>query len=239
MAAHAAEAQTVAVAPAASLLVARARAALLRRLDWLATGAPDIAEAERDWAAGRDDHGEEAATRRLAGPEGAAWRRLVGLFGLAGAEVDLLSVAIAVAVDPSLGPLIAAAQGDLGRHAPPEALVRRLFGGGPRPIWRPVSPLACWRLLSSIPPRPVCRHASRATRCWSTGASTPRASTHRLPVAPDPRSSTIRCPSGRSRKPPGVSAGCSKAVRRRGWSSRGGRTAVGSASPPSWPAPWR
>ncbi|MGD1875865.1 MAG: ATP-binding protein [Kiloniellaceae bacterium] len=140
---------TVDLAPAAALLVARARGALSRRLDWLATGATDDAAAERAWAAGRDDHGQDAAARRLAGPEGATWRRLTGLFALNAAEADLLCLALAVAADPALGPDIAAAQGEPRRHAPTEALARRLFGHGPRPIWRAVSPLAAWHLLSA------------------------------------------------------------------------------------------
>ncbi len=142
------------LAPAAALLVARARAAVRRRLDWLATGEADSAKAERVWAGGRDDHGEAAAARRLAGPEGAVWRRLTGLFALSEAEADLLCLALGVAADPALGPEIAAAQGEPRRHAPTEALARRLFGHGPRPIWRAVSPLAAWRLLIEHPAAP-------------------------------------------------------------------------------------
>ncbi len=142
------------LAPAAALLVARTRAALRRRLDWLASGQGDDAQAERAWAAARDDHGEAAALRRLEGPEGAVWRRLSGLFALSPAEADLLCLAIAVAADPALGPEIAAAQGEPHRHAPTEPLARRLFGHGPRPIWRAVSPLAAWRLLAERPAAP-------------------------------------------------------------------------------------
>jgi hypothetical protein len=142
----------VALATAAELIALAMRARLEQRLAWLERGAADWPEAEHAWAADRTS-GEES-TRRLAGPEGRAWVRLVALFGVTAAEADLLSLAVAVAVEPALGPLVARAQGSEGQGGtgklPTEPLAKRLFGHPARPIWRPTGALARWGLASPV-----------------------------------------------------------------------------------------
>ena len=64
---------------------------------------------------------------------------VVDLFNLSEPEADLLAVAVAVHVDPSLGPSIARAQGLPHRLAPTELVVKRLFAHPIQPIWRPTS----------------------------------------------------------------------------------------------------
>jgi len=93
---------------------------------------------------------DAALERRLAGPEGRAWTRLVELFALSPAEADLLLLAVAVATEPALGPRIARAQGAEGRLLPTEPLAKRLFGHGARPIWRPTGALAMWGLVTPV-----------------------------------------------------------------------------------------
>jgi hypothetical protein len=125
-------ADTPALASAAELLVLRA-ASLLE-------GIEDPAQlAER--------RADPAIERRLAGPEGRVWQRLVDLFALAPPEADLLALAVAVAAEPALGPVVGRAQGQPHRLVPSEALVKRLHGHDPQPLWRPTSPLAMWGLV--------------------------------------------------------------------------------------------
>ncbi len=130
------------LASAAELLVHRARTPLERRLAALDGGGGDTAAGS---TAALD---EESLAHRLAGPESRAWTRLVELFGLSEAEADLLALALAVAAEPALGPLVARAQGAEGRLLPGEPLVKLLHGHPARPIWRPTSPLAMWRLVT-------------------------------------------------------------------------------------------
>jgi hypothetical protein len=87
---------------------------------------------------------------RLAGPEGRAWERLVELFGLSEPEADLLALALAVAAEPALGPLVARAQEAEGRLLPTEPLIKLMHGHPARPIWRPTSPLSMWRLVTPV-----------------------------------------------------------------------------------------
>lgn len=122
------------LATAAELLVHRARGFLQVALDQ-----PDGEEIPL-----------QSIEHRLNGPEGAAWQRACELFGLVEAERDLLALALAVAIEPALGPLIAAAQGMEGRLLPTESLVKRLHGHPARPIWRPTSGLAIWRLATPV-----------------------------------------------------------------------------------------
>lgn len=87
---------------------------------------------------------------RLNGPEGRAWGRMVELFGLSQAEADLLALALAVAAEPALGPLVAQAQESEARLLPTEALVKLLNNHPARPIWKPTSPLSMWRLVTPV-----------------------------------------------------------------------------------------
>ncbi len=114
----------------------------------------------------------ETLEHRLEGPEGRAWTRLTGLFGLGEPEADLLALALGVAIEPALGPMVARAQGAEGRLLPSEPLVKALHGHPARPIWRPTSPLAMWRLLSPVrltPGEAECFQADRALADWMFG----------------------------------------------------------------------
>lgn len=75
---------------------------------------------------------------------------LTQLFDLSPAELDFLDICIAISVDSSLEALVTECQGKPWRPAPSEALIRRLCGLPPEPIWRPTSPLARWHLISEI-----------------------------------------------------------------------------------------
>jgi MoxR-like ATPase len=136
---------------AAELMVHRAGELLERRLQWLAENdGPDLPDAERAWARTKPRRTGTDAARRLKGPAGATWQRLVELFGLTAAEAALLQFSIAVAAEPALGPMVARGQGADDRLLPTEALVKRLADLPARPIWRPGGPLASWGLLRPI-----------------------------------------------------------------------------------------
>ena len=62
--------------------------------------------------------------------------------------------AVAVAVEPALGPAFAALQGQPGRMLPTLVALRLLFGHGPEPVLRPTGPLLAWELIRQIPGRP-------------------------------------------------------------------------------------
>ncbi len=101
---------------------------------------------------------------RLAGPEGRAWARLVELFGLSEPEADLLALALAVATEPALGPLVAQAQEAEGRLLPTEPLIKLMHGHPARPIWKPTSPLSMWRLVTPVRMAPGEPHGYEADR---------------------------------------------------------------------------
>ncbi len=136
---------------AAEWIAVRARGGLMRRLDWLAQSADvDDPTAEAHWRAQQPRDEGDVAADALAGKDGALWDRLTTVFGLAPAESELLQLAIAVAVEPALGPLVAAAQGTPSQYLPTEALAKRLAALPPRPIWRPTGPLAMWALVRPV-----------------------------------------------------------------------------------------
>lgn len=120
------------LASAAELLVHRARLRLQEAVGEPAEGDLPLATLEY----------------RLAGPEGRAWVRLKELFGLGEDEADLLALALAVLIEPALGPLVARAQRAEGRLLPTEPLVKSLHGHPASPIWRPTSALSMWRLAT-------------------------------------------------------------------------------------------
>lgn len=95
-----------------------------------------------------------AVERRLKGAEGAFRQRIHDLFALSPAEIDLLDCAVAVAVEPALGPRFAEVQGQPGRFLPTEVALRLLFGHGPEPILRPTGALLAWALVRRIRGRP-------------------------------------------------------------------------------------
>src|SRR6266478_9570315 len=95
------------------------------------------------------------ALRGEAGPTGAARSRLAEMFGLSAGAMDLLDLACALAVDPSLAEAYAAAQGAPHRVCPTEALSRTLFRRDNEPnqddaVWRAGAPLSVWGLLMPI-----------------------------------------------------------------------------------------
>src|SRR5438132_191570 len=122
----------VSLATAAELIAIRIGGLLERRLSWLAEARPDRLEDERAWQAGVVL--DAAIDQRLAGPEARAWARLTTLFALSPAEADLLAVAVAIATEPALGPMIARAQGIEGRRLPAGPLVKRPFAHPPPPV---------------------------------------------------------------------------------------------------------
>lgn len=95
-----------------------------------------------------------AVEKRLKGGEGAFRTRLIELFNLGAAEADVLDAAVAVAVEPALGPAFAALQGQPGRLLPTIVALRLLFGHGAAPVLRANGPLLAWALVRRIPGRP-------------------------------------------------------------------------------------
>lgn len=85
---------------------------------------------------------------RLNGPAGETRTRLRALFGLSAEEIDTLDCAVAVAVEPALGPRLAALQGLPGRLLPTVVALRLLFGHAPAPMPRSGSPLLAWHLVA-------------------------------------------------------------------------------------------
>lgn len=91
---------------------------------------------------------------RLARAEGEMRTRLQALFALTPAELDALDCAVAVAVEPALGPRIAEVQGMPGCLLPTQVALRLIFGHGPEPLPRSGSALVNWHLLRLHPIRP-------------------------------------------------------------------------------------
>ncbi len=136
---------------AAELIAIRIRALLERRLQWLAARkGDDTPEAEAAWQRKRRSGDEVTATKALDGDQGAFWKRLVSLFGISPPEQDLLQLALAIAIEPAIGPMLQQAQGMGAPALPSEVLAKRLFGLPPTPIWRPSGALAMWSLLRPI-----------------------------------------------------------------------------------------
>jgi broad-specificity NMP kinase len=113
-----------------------------------------------------------AVDERLSGPEGQYRERLGALFGLTVAELDALDCAVAVAVEPSLGPEVGRVQGMPSRHLPGEIALRLLFGHGPTPVLRGGSPLLSWGLVEVVsfsPDEPALFRADPAVVDWYFG----------------------------------------------------------------------
>jgi broad-specificity NMP kinase len=96
----------------------------------------------------------QAIEKRLKGPEGAFRTRVHDLFKLDAVEADALDSAVAVAVEPALGPAFAELQGQPGRMLPTLVSLRLIFGHGPEPVLRPTGPLLAWGLVRRISGRP-------------------------------------------------------------------------------------
>jgi len=138
------------ISTAAKLIAVKIQTLLERHLTWLDTHQEEFDTATAAWPVGSEIDREKALEHRLEGPEGRAWCRLVELFRLSEAEAELLEVALAVAIEPAIGPLVGRAQGTGGRLVPTEPLVKKLFGHPAKPIWRPTSPLAMWGLVKAV-----------------------------------------------------------------------------------------
>ena len=89
----------------------------------------------------------QAVEERLNGREGETRNRLRRLFDLSAEETDALDCAVAVAVEPALGPRIATLQGLPHALLPTRVALRLLFGHGAAPMPRSGSPLIAWRLV--------------------------------------------------------------------------------------------
>jgi len=136
---------------AAELVALRFRARLEARLAWLADDdGTDRPEDEQAWHDRVEARRDATADQRLAGVEGRPWARLVELFTLSPAEAALLEAAVAVAVEPALGPLTARAQRAERTLLPTEPLVKRLNRLPSQPIWRSTSALAMWGLVRPV-----------------------------------------------------------------------------------------
>lgn len=109
-----------------------------------------------DRAAGTEGAAQALAAveERLDGREGETRTRLCRLFALSLQEADALDCAVAVAVEPALGPRIAALQGLPHALLPTPVALRLLFGHGAAPMPRSGSPLLAWRLVTLHPGRP-------------------------------------------------------------------------------------
>ena len=116
---------------------------------------------------------DEAATRAeltrlerlLDGPTGKARRDLAQLFALSAAELAALDLAVAIAVEPALGPQIGALQGAPDRPLAGEIALRLLFATGAEAVVRPTRPLVRWGLVQRVsyaPGEPICWYADPA-----------------------------------------------------------------------------
>lgn len=160
---------------AAELIACQVRGLLERRLAWLASEQGDSPDAEAVWQEvnGKTIEADAELEHHLQGPCGGTWTRLVELFQLSRAEADLLAVAVAVAAEPALGPLVGRAQGADGRFVPTEPLIKRLFGHSAKPIWRPTGPLATWGLVVPVkrsPGEPLGFEADPRITDWLFGS---------------------------------------------------------------------
>jgi hypothetical protein len=80
--------------------------------------------------------------------------RVADLFRLSAPECDLLSACVALAIDPTLGPLFASVDESGGRPYVTDPLVARLFGHPPGRVWNPAGSLALWNLVFATPVGP-------------------------------------------------------------------------------------
>jgi len=150
-----------------------------RARDRRVSAAELVVERLRLLLAGHDNEATDDLTRALAaidqrldGPEGAYRRRLGDLFGLTAAELDAVDCAVAVAVEPSLGPEVGRVQGMPSRHLPGEIVLRLLHGHGPAPVARGSSPLLSWGLVDVVqfaPDEPALFRADPAVVDWYFG----------------------------------------------------------------------
>ena len=83
----------------------------------------------------------------LAGEAGILLHQLGQMFRLSEKELALLQTCLALAIDPTLGPVYAHLQLHPSRTYATETLAARLFGYGYQSLWQPASPLAVWQLV--------------------------------------------------------------------------------------------
>ncbi|MBE9066458.1 ATP-binding protein [Leptolyngbya cf. ectocarpi LEGE 11479] len=74
-------------------------------------------------------------------------QRLAAMFHLSEPELDVLQGCVAIAADPTLGPVYGYLQQHSARTYTTETLVARLFDYGYQSLWNPTGPLAIWGLV--------------------------------------------------------------------------------------------
>ncbi len=92
--------------------------------------------------------------RSLANDAGSRLQQLGQMFRLSERELDLLQTCLALAIDPTLGPVYAHLQLHPARAYATETLAARLFGYGYKSLWQPGSPLAVWQLVQTLEATP-------------------------------------------------------------------------------------
>lgn len=92
--------------------------------------------------------------RSLASNAGSRLQQLGQMFRLSKMELDLLQTCLALAIDPTLGPVYAHLQLHPARAYATETLAARLFGYGYKSLWQPGSPLAVWQLVQTLEATP-------------------------------------------------------------------------------------
>jgi hypothetical protein len=100
-------------------------------------------------------------------------RRLRDLFGLTGAECDLISTCLALAICPALAILFREIVESDGRGYVTAPLVARLFGHAPGLVWNPAGSLALWNLVVANqvgPGEPDALSVDPVVPAWLEGA---------------------------------------------------------------------
>jgi MoxR-like ATPase len=88
---------------------------------------------------------------QLAGPAGAALRRICDLFQLSVIERDVLTACLAQAIDPTLANLFAQLDASADRGYVTGPLISQLFDHPAGHIWNPAGALAVWGLVQAQP----------------------------------------------------------------------------------------
>jgi hypothetical protein len=127
-----------------------------------------IGDEEADLAASLD--AIEAQLERHPDP---ALRRLCNIFRLGPIETDVLSVCIALAMDPTLATIFRDVMDPDGRGYVTAPLVARLFGHAPALVWNPAGSVALWGLVVATatgPGEPDALAIDPVVPAWLEGA---------------------------------------------------------------------
>ena len=112
-----------------------------------------------------------AVDAAMAGPDGATFRRLADMFRLSASERDVLLACVALHLNPALGALFRAVDGERGYVTEP--LVAHLFGHAPGRVCSPSGALATWALVTEErvgPGEPAALAVDPVVPAWLTGA---------------------------------------------------------------------